>query len=154
MSLSIFCKSYLKINIYLILSYLTYSHSVTVPRFTCTCPCARSTWRCVSALAGLFLPALVQCTAVSLFLCGFSQLINASYPYNIEYCSNIASILLCHFHHFREHSLKVNKHVCNPAAIFVQDLATREKCYKFITDSILSFRFCNIPAISVQDFIT
>ena len=32
-------------------------------------------------------------------------------PYNIEYCSNIASILLCHFDHFREYCLKVYKHV-------------------------------------------
>ena len=36
--------------------------------------------------------------------------------YNIKYCSNIASILLCHF---REYSLKVNKHVCNPKAILL-----------------------------------
>ena len=94
--------------------------------------------------------------------------IGEDYPFNIEYCSNIASILLRHFHHFREYCHKVNKHVCKPeailldthdfgfsiaivksyisaihgcntTAILVQDLATREKCQKCITDFFYIF---------------
>ena len=40
-------------------------------------------------------------------------------PYNIEYCSNITSILLFYFHQFREYSLKVKMYVCNPEAILL-----------------------------------
>ena len=45
--------------------------------------------------------------------------IPVEYPYNIEFCSNIASILHGHFHHFYEYSHKVNKHVCNTEAILL-----------------------------------
>ena len=71
-------------------------------------------------------------------------------PYNIEYCSDIASILLCHFHHFRKYSLKVNKHVCNPETIFL-DTHDFRSSIAFIKSYISAIHSCNTAAIFVQN---
>ena len=74
-------------------------------------------------------------------------------PYNIEYCSNIASLLLFHFHHFREYSLKVNKHVCNLEAILLDTYDFRFSI-AFVKSYISAIHGRNTTAIFVQDLAT
>ena len=66
---------------------------------------------------------------------------------------NIASILLCRFHHFREYSLKVNKHVCNPEAILLDTYDFRFSII-FVESYISAIHGCNTTAIFVQDLAT
>lgn len=83
------------------------------------------------------------CSTVAIFLKDF--------PYNIKYCSNIAPILLWHFHHLREYSLKVNKQVCNPEAILL-DTHDFRFSIAFVKFFISAIHGCNTTAIFVQDF--
>ena len=63
--------------------------------------------------------------------------------------SNIVWTLLCHFCYFREYSLNVNKHVCNPEAILLQNHDFRCSNANF---SVKNFHF-NIVTILLQCYV-
>ena len=70
-------------------------------------------------------------------------------PYNIEYWSNIASMLLWHLRHFCEYFFRVNKHVCNLESILLQTHDFRF----FIANCLVQIFYFHFVTILLQFYV-